>query len=62
MILSTGAKRNHPVKGWFLFGAPEWIRTIDTQRRRLVLYPTELRVLVVLLYYLMPDFAKVFRN
>ena len=26
------------------FGVPDWIRTNDTQRRRLVLYPTELLV------------------
>ena len=30
---------------WTVFcGVPDWIRTNDTQRRRLVLYPTELRI------------------
>ena len=28
----------------FTSGAPEWIRTIGTERRRLVLYPAELQV------------------
>ena len=32
-----------PRKGRF-FGVPDWSRTNDTQRRRLVLYPTELRI------------------
>ena len=38
-VPKTGTANAVPV-----FGVPDWIRTNDTQRRRLVLYPTELRI------------------
>ena len=37
-----------PKKEW-LFGVPDWIRTNGTKRRRLVLYPAELRIHDILL-------------
>ena len=39
----TQAKQKGPIKGPFLFGAPDRIRTCDPCLRRAVLYPAELR-------------------
>ena len=36
-------QKNHPTRSGF-FGVPDWIRTNGTKRRRLVLYPAELRI------------------
>ena len=36
-------KKGQP-QGLSFFGVPDWIRTNGTKRRRLVLYPTELRI------------------
>ena len=37
-------QKTTPQKGDGLFGVPDWIRTNGTKRRRLVLYPAELRI------------------
>ncbi len=34
-----------------VFGVPDWIRTNGTKRRRLVLYPAELRIRFVTIFY-----------
>ena len=42
-------QKNHPQKRSGFFGVPDWIRTNGTKRRRLVLYPAELRIHLPLL-------------
>ena len=41
------------------FGLPERIRTADTKRRRLVLYPAELRVVILIDLSIIPSFTSV---
>ncbi len=44
-----------------ILGVPDWIRTNGTKRRRLVLYPTELRIrFAFIFYYFCLPFSKRF--